>query len=74
MLEEVFGTAGRLPKMKVSGMTDLQIVGEALRYEGFTHEDIRERVPTTARELHGGAMKKVTGNGQQFFEFAARRA
>ena len=28
MLEEVFGTAGRLPEMRVSGMTDLQIVGE----------------------------------------------
>jgi hypothetical protein len=25
MLEEVFGTAGRLPEMQVSGMTDLQI-------------------------------------------------
>jgi hypothetical protein len=41
MLEEVFGTAGRLPEMKVSGMTDLQIVGEALKHEGFTHEHIR---------------------------------
>lgn len=37
VLEDVFGTAGRLPEMKVSGMTDLQIVGEALRLEGFTH-------------------------------------
>ncbi|MGH9873719.1 MAG: hypothetical protein ACRD9S_14820, partial [Pyrinomonadaceae bacterium] len=40
MLEEVFGTAGRLPEMKVSGMTDLQIIGEALREEGFTNEHI----------------------------------
>src|SRR2546428_6555671 len=40
MLEEVFGTAGRLPEMKVSGMTDLQIVGEALKHEGFTHDHI----------------------------------
>src|SRR5467141_2884377 len=44
MLEEVFGTAGQLPQMKVSGMTDLQIVGEALKHEGFTHADIRERI------------------------------
>ena len=44
MLESVFGTAGRLPEMRVSGMTDLQIVAEALRDEGFTHEQIRERV------------------------------
>src|SRR5947209_15752689 len=44
MLEEVFGTAGRLRELKVSGMTDLQIVGEALRDEGFTHADIRNRI------------------------------
>src|SRR5215208_6432802 len=44
MLEEVFGTAGRLPEMIVSGMTDLQIVGEALKHEGYTHADIFERV------------------------------
>lgn len=44
MLEGVFGTAGRLPEMTVSGMTDLQIVAEALRDEGFTHEQIRERI------------------------------
>src|SRR5713226_9208121 len=53
MLEEVFGTAGRLPEMKGSGMTDLQIVGEALKHEGFTHEHIRERV----HELRESYMK-----------------
>ena len=44
MLEGVFGTAGRLMEMSVSGMTDLQIAAEALRDEGFTHEQIRERI------------------------------
>jgi phosphoglycolate phosphatase-like HAD superfamily hydrolase len=44
VLEGVFGTAGRLPEMSVSGMTDLQIVAEALRDEGFTREQIRERL------------------------------
>ena len=67
MLEEVFGTAGRLPQMKVSGMTDLQIVGEALKHEGFTHEDIRERIGHL-RESYMKAMQKATGNGDQFFE------
>ncbi len=67
MLEEVFGTAGRLPQMKVSGMTDLQIVGEALKYEGFSHEDIRERIEHL-RESYMQAMQKATGNGDQFFE------
>jgi phosphoglycolate phosphatase len=67
MLEEVFGTAGRLPEMIVSGMTDLQIVGEALKDEGFTHADIFERVDHL-RESYMEAMRKVTGNGDQFFE------
>jgi phosphoglycolate phosphatase len=67
MLEEVFGTAGRLPEMIVSGMTDLQIVGEALKHEGFTHEDIFERVDHL-RESYMEAMRKATGNGDQFFE------
>ena len=67
MLEEVFGTAGRLTEMKVSGMTDLQIVGEALKHEGFTHEHIRERVHEL-RESYMNAMRKFTGNGEDVFE------
>src|SRR4030095_636937 len=67
MLEEVFGTAGRLPEMIVSGMTDLQIVGEALKDEGFTHADIFERVDHLL-ESYMEAMRKATGNGEQFFE------
>jgi phosphoglycolate phosphatase-like HAD superfamily hydrolase len=67
MLEEVFGTAGRLPEMIVSGMTDLQIVGEALKHEGFTHEDIRARIDHL-RESYMTAMHKATGNGTQVFE------
>jgi phosphoglycolate phosphatase-like HAD superfamily hydrolase len=67
MLEEVFGTAGLLPQMKVSGMTDLQIVAEALKHEGFTHDDIRERIEHL-RESYMQAMQKATGNGDQFFE------
>lgn len=67
MLEEVFGTAGQLPQMKVSGMTDLQIVGEALKHEGFTHADIRERVPAL-RESYMKAMHKFASNGEEVFE------
>ena len=67
MLEEVFGTAGRLPEMIVSGMTDLQIVEEALKHEGFTHADIFERVDHL-RESYMTAMRQATGNGEQFFE------
>jgi phosphoglycolate phosphatase-like HAD superfamily hydrolase len=67
MLEAVFGTAGRLPQMKVSGMTDLQIVGEALKDEGFTNEQIFARIDHL-REAYMTAMRAATGNGEQFFE------
>ena len=67
MLEEVFGTAGRLPEMKVSGMTDLQIIAEALKDEGFTNEHILERIDDL-RERYMEAMRKATENGEQFFE------
>src|SRR5215211_4587041 len=40
VLEEIFGTAGRLAEMHVSGMTDLQIVFEALGDAGITQEQI----------------------------------
>jgi len=67
VLEEIFGTAGRLAEMKVSGMTDLQIVFEALSDEGFTHEDILVRAGVLASRLTEEA-RKVTGNGTRFFE------
>jgi phosphoglycolate phosphatase len=67
MLEEVFGTAGCLPELQVSGMTDLQIVAEALRHEGFTNEHIRERIGEL-RERYMAAMRKVAGNGEEIFE------
>jgi phosphoglycolate phosphatase len=44
VLEKLFGTAGRLREMRVSGMTDLQILGEALSDHGYTHEQIRSRI------------------------------
>ena len=67
MLEQVFGTSGRLAEMQVSGMTDLQLVTEALRDEGFTHEDVRERIDHL-RERYMEEMKRATGNGDEFFE------
>ena len=67
VLEEIFGTAGRLSEMQVSGMTDLQIVYEALSDEGFTQEQIFERVQVLASRLTEEA-RKVTGNGTKFFE------
>lgn len=45
-LERVFGTSGSLAEMTVSGMTDFQIALEALQNNGFTVEQIREKIPT----------------------------
>jgi phosphoglycolate phosphatase-like HAD superfamily hydrolase len=67
VLEEVFGTAGRLREMTVSGMTDLQIVFEALRDEGFTDGQIRARV-RDLRARYMRALELATGNGEQLFQ------
>jgi phosphoglycolate phosphatase-like HAD superfamily hydrolase len=66
-LENVFGTSGRLEQMRVSGMTDLQIVGEALRDEGFTQNDIRDRLDHL-RDQFMEEMEKATGTGERFFQ------
>lgn len=67
VLEEIFGTAGRLAQMEVSGMTDLQIVCEALSSEGFTTEDVTAQVQLLAARLTEEA-EKITNNGTPFFE------
>jgi phosphoglycolate phosphatase-like HAD superfamily hydrolase len=67
VLEEIFGTSGTLETMRVSGMTDLQIIAEALREEGLTHHDIRDQIDKISRRLTEEA-RKVTGNGEPFFE------
>src|SRR5687767_9760351 len=67
VLEEIFGTAGRLSEMQVSGMTDLQILYEALNQEGFTQDDIFARIAVVGPRLTEEA-RRVTGNGTKFFE------
>src|SRR6266536_5941380 len=64
MLESVFGTAGCLREMIVSGMTDLQIVEEALRGEGITREHIYLRKDELLR-CYITEMRRATGNGNQ---------
>ena len=66
VLEGIFGTAGRLAEMSVSGMTDLQIVLEALRDEGFTHEQVRARVGDL-RTRYIVEMERAIKSGAQSF-------
>jgi phosphoglycolate phosphatase len=67
VLEEVFGTAGRLADMHVSGMTDLQIVFEALSDAGISQEEILARAEVLVSRLTEEA-RRVTGNGAKFFQ------
>jgi phosphoglycolate phosphatase len=67
VLEEIFGTSGRLAEMQVSGMTDLQIVYEALSGEGFTQADVLSRIGVLGPRLTEEA-RRITGNGTKFFE------
>ena len=67
MLEAVFGTAGSLRGMIVSGMTDLQIVEESLRGTGITRAHISARKEDLLR-CYMEEMKRATGNGNQIIE------
>src|SRR5256714_2480246 len=67
MLESVFGTAGCLREMIVSGMTDLQIVEEALRGEGITRADIYLR-RDELRRCYLEEMKRAVGSGAHAIE------
>ena len=67
MLETVFGTAGSLRGMIVSGMTDLQIVEEALRGKGITRKHISTR-KEELRRCYMEEMRRATGNGNQIIE------
>jgi phosphoglycolate phosphatase len=62
-LEKIFGTAGRLAEMSVSGMTDLQIACEALSGEGFTREQVCGRVDEL-RALYRDALEGAAAGGQ----------
>ena len=67
VLEEIFGTAGRLADLHVSGMTDLQIVFEALSDAGISQDEILARAEVMASRMTEEA-RRVTGNGAKFFE------
>jgi phosphoglycolate phosphatase-like HAD superfamily hydrolase len=68
----VFGTAGRLDEMVVSGMTDLQIFTEALAGEGFTAEQVRGRLPELT-ELFVEGMERMAAAGDLFHALPGAR-
>src|SRR5919107_1601653 len=72
VLARMFGTAGRLEELSVSGMTDLQIVSEALRGEGFTPEQVRERAPELAALYHE-ELERLTGSEELYYALPGAR-
>ena len=74
VLVRMFGTEGRLGEMTVSGMTDLQIVSEALRDAGVTVEEIRARAPELAA-LYQEELERMTGREELYYALpGVRRA
>ena len=67
MLQNVFGTAGCVPNLVVSGMTDLQIVEESLRGEGITREHISAR-KDQLRACYITEMKRAIRDGAHVIE------
>src|SRR6266567_9358953 len=65
VLEAVFGTAGRIDEVPLTGMTDLQYIAEALSSEGYTREAILERIG----EISGRyfcEIERAASNGAEF--------
>jgi phosphoglycolate phosphatase-like HAD superfamily hydrolase len=74
VLARMFGTAGRLDELIVSGMTDLQIVSEALGEEGFTPAQVRERAPELAA-LYREELERLAVREELYYALpGARRA
>ena len=67
VLEEIFGTSGRLSDMRVSGMTDLQIVFEALAETEISQDQVRAQLDRMCTRLTEEA-RRITCNGEPFFE------
>jgi len=68
VLEEIFGTSGRLSDMRVSGMTDLQIIFEALAETEISQDEIRAQIDRLSVRITEEARRVATGNGSPFFE------
>ena len=66
VLEEIFGTSGRLGDMRVSGMTDLQIIFEALAESEVSQDAIVAQIDLLSRRITEEA-RRVTSNGVEFF-------
>lgn len=65
-MQRVFGSAGKLDAMIPSGMTDTQIMFEALRGEGFTPEQIFERKDELLQVFQAEMKAVLADNGEPY--------
>src|SRR5260370_8319529 len=64
VLEAVFGTAGRIDEVSLTGMTDLQYIAEALAIE-FTRTDIMERLQEVSNR-YLSEIERAVSKGAEF--------
>ena len=65
VLETVFGTAGRIDEVPLTGMTDLQYIAESLGCEGITREAIFERIGEISARYFC-EIERAASNGAEF--------
>src|SRR5258708_40050381 len=65
VLESVFGTAGRIDEVPLTGMTDLQYIAESLNCEGITREAIFERIDEISARYFC-EIERAASNGAEF--------
>ncbi|HLL99629.1 MAG TPA: HAD hydrolase-like protein [Pyrinomonadaceae bacterium] len=65
-MQRLFGSAGSLETMQVSGMTDTQIMYEALRGEGFTPERIFAAKADLLKIFKSEMTGVLAGNGEPY--------
>ena len=63
---KVFGSAGTLDEIIPSGMTDMQIMFEALKSEGFKSEQIFERKNEILKVFKAEMTKVLSENGEPY--------
>jgi len=69
VLESVFGTAGRIYEVPLTGMTDLQYIAESLSCEGITREAIFERIGEISA-CYFCEIERAASNGAEFHVFS----
>jgi phosphoglycolate phosphatase-like HAD superfamily hydrolase len=69
VLEDVYGTSGRLGEMSVSGMTDTQIAYEAIKDEGISVGDVFAKLDQFSARLEKGMRDFIANRHDRYRKF-----